>query len=205
MIEDFTVNEFTEFSDHAPICLTLKICVKAGDNCKCVKSNETYISWNSEAADQLYQCILIKWDTLAACADNIVDTNQSVQNFMKTPNDITDEFCQKSYIKTDTCDTCKANSHFRQSDNHDKPWFNEKCVPKRYSTYKKALCLFNKDKSLYNRLNLANKKADYKSCVANAKRRYLRQESGMLGKFKANKPAVIPQTVSENEKEDHKK
>ena len=97
MIEDFTVNEFTEFSDHAPICLTLKICVKAGDiSCTCVKSKETYTPWNSEAADQLYQCILINRVTLAACADNIVDTNQSVQNFTKTLNDITDEFCQKS-------------------------------------------------------------------------------------------------------------
>ena len=152
MIEDFTVNEFTEFSDHAPICLILKICVKAGDNsCTCVKSNEPYTSWNSETADQIYQCILINRDSLAACVDNIVDINQSVQNFTKTLNDITDEFCQKSYIKTDTCDTCKANRHFRQNDNHDKPWFNIECA-KRYSTYKKALYLFNKDKSLYNRL-----------------------------------------------------
>ena len=78
-------------------------------------------------------------------------------------------------------------------------------VPESIWEQKSTLFLNSPRKSLYNRLNLANKKTDYKSCATNTKRRCLRQEGDMLGKFKANKPAVIPQTVSENEKEGHKK
>ena len=100
MIEDFEVGEFTEFSDHAPICLTFRIYAETGDNsCTCVKYKETYTTWNSENADQIYQCLLINRDTLAACTDDIVDINQSIQIFSKTLKDITDGFCQKTYIK----------------------------------------------------------------------------------------------------------
>ena len=72
IVKDFAVEEFTEFSDHAPICLSLKVCAADGDNiCTCAQRSDTYVSWNSGAAEQLYQCILVNRDSLAACAENI--------------------------------------------------------------------------------------------------------------------------------------
>ena len=59
---------------------------------------------------------------------------------------------------------------------------------KKYSLYKKALRTFNSNKSLSNKLNLASKKADYKSCENKAKRRYHRQEGDMLTNLKRNNP-----------------
>ena len=48
--------------------------------------------------------------------------------------------------------------------------------------------MFYKDKSLYNRLNVANKKADYNSCATSSKRCYLRQEDEMLQNLKRTNP-----------------
>ena len=67
IVADFEVGDFTEFSDHAPICLTLRIrLIQSDSHCTCQRYNETVTVWNSESADQLYQCVLINRDSLTA-------------------------------------------------------------------------------------------------------------------------------------------
>ena len=170
IVKDFAVEEFTEFSDHAPICLSLKVCAADGDNlCTCAQRSDAYVSWNSEAAEQLYQCtcILVNRDSLAACAENIEDINRSVQDFTNNLREITDHFCLKSFKTTDICETCKIKGRTTQNDNPNRPWFDEECA-KKYSVYKKALSTFNRNRSHFNRLYLANKKAEYKSHIIKA-------------------------------------
>ena len=149
-----------------------KVCAADGDNlCTCAQRSDTYVSWNSEAAEQLYQCILVNRDSLAVCAENIKDINRSVQDFTINIREITYHFCSKSFKTTDICDTCKIKGRSTQNDNPNRPWFDEECA-RKYSVYKNALSTFNRNRSHFNRLYLANKKSEYKSHVIKAKRSY---------------------------------
>ena len=186
LVKDFLVGEFTEFSDHAHIILTLQTILNLKPSiCTCARRLVTTTSWNPDLAEQIYECVTINQDAFNACVENISDRNinEIILSLTSTIKSVTDQFCSKTSIKIDLCDYCKINKSYENNEQNNKPWFDEDCI-RKYKKYKTALAKFNKKRTLANRIYLANVKSEYKSYEAKMKRRYHRQEGNMLDNLK---------------------
>ena len=58
LVNDLTIGDFTEYSDHAPVTLTLKATFTIPQlQCTCTRRSTTSAAWNPECAQQLYECV----------------------------------------------------------------------------------------------------------------------------------------------------
>ena len=58
LVNDLTIWDFTEYSDHAPVTLTLKATFTNSPlQCTCTRRTTTSAAWNPEYAQQLYECV----------------------------------------------------------------------------------------------------------------------------------------------------
>ena len=61
LVNDLTIEDFTEYSDHAPVTLTSKTTFTNPQlQCTCTMRTTTSAAWNPEYAQQLYECVLVK-------------------------------------------------------------------------------------------------------------------------------------------------
>ena len=187
-VKDFSVGEFTEYSDHAHITLTLKsIVTQRSPSCTCARRTVTTTMWNPDLAQQIHECVLVNQDSLSACVNNIADINETIMSLTSLIKSVTDQFCSKTFSKIDLCEYCKINKSYKQKNTNNKPWFDDECA-RKYKVYKTALAKFNRNKTFANRIYLANVKSTYKSYEAKMKRSYHRQEGNMLDNMKRKNP-----------------
>ena len=63
LVNDLTIENFTEYSDHAPVTLTLKATFTNPQlQCTCTRRTTTSAAWNPGYAQQLYECVFVNLD-----------------------------------------------------------------------------------------------------------------------------------------------
>ena len=102
LVNDLKLEDFTEYSDHAPVTLALNTNFTHSQlQCTCVRRTTTSASWNPEYAQQLHDCVLVNRDSLSACVNNImniIDINETIYSLTSTIKSITDQFCTKHIL-----------------------------------------------------------------------------------------------------------
>jgi hypothetical protein len=187
LAKDLEVSDFTEFSDHAFITLTLccNHVITTAQNCQCRYEEVITTQWCEDYTEAIRARVRNCSDDLYSCIRNGHDTNSAVSEFTGLLQDITDDYCAKT-IKVKKC-SCSGGAHNITVKRTNKVWFDQDCK-RLYSNYKRDLRTFNKLKNNCNRVRLAESKRAYKTCEARAKRRFQRQEGNMLSNLKRVNP-----------------
>ena len=153
-VSDFWVEEFNEFSDHAPIVMSLHLIKRTKPNpCDCKLQTVFIAKWNANNKNNLVCALNANLDML----DNSTTADETVDNFTAAVNDIISPFCSQTFTKH----SCSCMKGSRNIISHtDKPWFTDECKTV-YNKYKYELRQFSK-KNQINRLRLADARRVHK-------------------------------------------
>jgi exonuclease III len=187
-VADFSVADFNEFSDHAPItviltCASVIPTRTCSDHCA-----STYIKWNVDDRETIINLVNAHSDRLTQAVDSVQPTcesiNEALLNFTNALSDITSSCCTKT--RRGQCENC-AQTSAPTTRTEDKPWFNDKCRT-LYKAYRSVLRCFNRTRSNADRVKLAAAKRVYKREEQRLKRIYQRHEGNMLSLMKRTNP-----------------
>jgi hypothetical protein len=181
-ISDFSIGSFNEWSDHAPLHLSL-LCNNAH------MSNdylETKYKWKDSSINQFRSSIIARLPEFNYIVNNLNCNNRELVNnalndFTKVLRSVTDPlFSKRCHVKSDySFDDVFPVKHA--------DWFDQECVNAR-NVYTEATRLFNSCKSDSNRIQLCESKKQYKHLIRKKKNAFKKQKMLELEKLKKNKP-----------------
>ena len=164
MLSQFTVGEFNEWSDHAPLHFSLFV-----NNC--LPSYETFTDvkykWDSSRRDEFRSRIISKlpiFNDIVISIDNSnqLSINSIIDKFTATIRSEADELFSKSY-KYSNKPSFNTDSSLKHAD-----WFDNECITAR-NHYHDALKYFNLNMTDLNRKVLCEKKSVYKKLIMKKK------------------------------------
>ena len=174
MINQFSLGNFTTFSDHAPLCFDLKMTSiprdKDRQNYFC-----TYIKWDSGQRDVFRRNIIGNLPSFneivqQACSDEIM-----VERFSNRICAAADPLFRR---KSNKLEPKKTNSCH---------WFDLECKLAK-NEYKSILKNFNKNKTPENRQILCTSKKKYKKIIRRKKIKYKREQAASFEDLKNKNP-----------------
>ena len=169
-INDFQVQSFCEWSDHAPLSYNV-VCRTVSD-----KSNDpqysTRIKWDSSLRDDYRRCLISKLTDLNYIVNQIDlsdrnSINSCVDNFTRVINEVANPLFSNVFcIKRKNTSTMSDNKICKKAE-----WFDDECRTAK-QLYLDALYIFNSHKSDESRINMHDLKSRYKRLVRRKKRSF---------------------------------
>jgi len=182
-ISDFTVHDFNEFSDHAPLHFSLL--------CNYVSSEyQSYTDVNYKWDDVLREQFRSGIISMLPAFNNIVhhidfssrsSINDVLNNFTETIRSVADPLFSKSRVYN-TNPSFNVNTCIKHAE-----WFDHECVTAR-NLYHAALRVFNSCKTDTNREGLCSSKKYYKDLIRRKKAVCYRQQMLKIENLRKHKP-----------------
>lgn len=183
LLSKFTIGDFTEWSDHAPLHFSL-YCNNYSPSYETF--SDVKYKWDNTLREQFRSGLITKLPVLNDIVENIdytsrMSINSVLDRFTTTIRDIADPLFSKvfSYSNKPSFDD---NSCMKNAD-----WFDNDCVDARL-LYQEALRSYNIDKSDVNRITLCSRKKYYKDLIRRRKHCCYRQKMKEIENLKRNKP-----------------
>ena len=194
-IVEFSTGTFHTLSDHSPLsfaicCKNLQENTSSSVDVSCVHCRVECknVSWKDEEKDNINQEIHSHMDLFNTIVDRELNNQEQVDacvdDICNALNEIVLPKCHTKIVHSFKENVDQNKKHVKRD---DKPWFNDECR-KKYSDYRAALYVFNKDKSAENRNVLLQKKSQYKRTERILKSRYKRQEGNMIESLRSSNP-----------------
>jgi len=183
LLSQFTVGEFNEWSDHAPLHFSL-----FGNNC--LPSYETFTDvkykWDSSRRDEFRSRIISKlpiFNDIVRSIDNSnqLSINSIIDKFTATIRSEADELFSKSY-KYSNKPSFNTDSSLKHAD-----WFDNECITAR-NHYHDALKYFNLNMTDLNRKVLCENKSVYKKLIMKKKNIAYQRKMAEIESLKSKKP-----------------
>ena len=196
VVTDFNVGALNEFSDHAPIYITLRAQDLNGNNTfsdcynGCIEpSYYTKVRWNDELKPHIQELMNSHHDSLHAIFDDVMttgDTNHCVTRFTDIMTSIFESCTEKHKVK------CQCTCHRKRATKSltDKPWFDDTCKRLRH-VYLDALRVYNSNRSDQNRVLLSARKREYKLYMNKAKIIFRQYEGDQLEYLRRTNPKAF--------------
>ena len=172
LVNHFTVKPFTQFSDHKPLSLSIKL------NSSSIKHQP--LSGMFEKAPVRYKFSANNKESYTAIQDDC-EMLGIVNNIKTTPYDNTPDGTYKlnsdftTYLQTIADKTLTKTKHVSQDKTNKNPWFNNKCREGKRLTNKAARLLSDFPDSDYLRQNYYKVKKQYKAILKSNKSSYFDQ------------------------------
>lgn len=182
MISDFQVSEFNEYSNHAPISVSLKTNTIA--DIETVKER-IYYKWNEENKlpflHDLSRDSPILNRQLSDGIDSNCDPDDIVTTFTQFIVDRANPYFEKRFIPRKNRAFFNANTKEKQN------WYNEECR-KKHTIYKEALYNFNLSRNASTRKIMLDAKKDYRYYCRSCKSRYHYEQSRKMNEMRKKRP-----------------
>ena len=182
-LSDFSIHEFNEYSNHAPISFQLRMTAQ-GER----EETRTGINyrWNADFKVNFLNDISRDANNLKeSISEEIVrncDPNDVVSKFSKFISDRANVYVSKMYKhKPETIFFSQVTQKYRNR------WFNDECKRKN-EAYKKAVYEFNIDRNDYTRSNIFKMKKYYKYFCRSCKLKYNREQGQKFRDLKRKHP-----------------
>ena len=196
LLHDFKVGGFNEFSDHAPIYLTLKTTqTHIPANCVCCDNDSSRITtskvkWNSDQYDVIREHIAMFSDSLDNTFSDLEHNDNSidicVERFTSALGDIFGSYCVHAVAQRCTC-VCHKTQNKNVNKEKNKPWFCKK-AQSLHRDYMNALMTFNSHRSSENRTLLTDVRRKYITFIMKQKRIFLRHEGNHIDFLRKHNP-----------------
>ena len=180
-LNDFCIEEFNEWSDHAP--LSFSLCC----NNVCNENNgheEIKFKWDSNLRDMFRSDIVENLNVFDTIVNKEILDKSSINCML---NDFTSKM--RSIADPLFAKHCHFKQHAYYSSNifNNKSWFDSECISAR-TCYKRALNQFNIDKTNDNRIYLCTCKKQYKDTVRKKKSEFYKMKMSELESLRRRKP-----------------
>jgi len=182
-ISDFTVHDFNEFSDHAPLHFSL-LCNNVSAEYK--SHTDVKYKWDDALRGQFRSGIISMlpvFNTIVQHVDYSSRTaiNDVLNRFTETIRSVADPLFSKTYVYN-THPSFKVNSCIKNAD-----WFDNECQTAR-NVYHDALRIFNSSKTDINREHLCTCKRIYKDLIRKKKACCYRKKMIEIENLRKHKP-----------------
>ena len=179
---DFEICSFNEYSNHAPICFSLKTHIRQSDE---TMNERIYYKWNNDYKEAFRNDISRDLHLLnRSISDGIsrnCDTDDIVAFFTQFLTDRADPYFKKRYIP-------RKESFFNHTSRLKKQkWYNEECKLKR-EAYISALHNFNSDRNSETRKIMLEAKKDYKYYCRSCKLKYSYEQGRKMNEMRKKQP-----------------
>ena len=177
-ISDFTVQDFNEYSNHAPLSFSLTV-----NTCMDDLNSDKYYTYKWDEAHK--NDFLFSLENDLQELDDIINSQQSINETIVSFTDFINSRAKPYFEK---CHKNRPSFRFRDANyKAHQEWFGEECTNK-HTIYLEALRRFNCVKNEEHRRDLHKKKRDYKFCCAKRKRQYNRQKCIDMNNLRKSKP-----------------
>jgi hypothetical protein len=185
MIDNFMVDEFKVYSDHAPLSFRIKTCTVADRAGRNGQGMVNTVKWDDVHRQQFRDALYIRRDDfgkLFADVNECEDVTSLTQGFTDLLNDVAKPFFEKQFL-------VKGPHGFdRMSTSNDQSrWFDGECRESK-RLYKNALHTFSVDNTNGSRHALCEKKKSYKACIRKKKYLFKLQQKKELEDMRRKKP-----------------
>ncbi|XP_053405132.1 uncharacterized protein LOC128558889 [Mercenaria mercenaria] len=180
-INDFTVADFNEFSDHTPLSFTLS-CERLREQTDLPIDERTYIRWDSARRDEIRRLIISKLPEFNHVLNNSESINTCADDFVSLMNDAASPLFAKTIKYRDKVAFKPKVSPVKMSE-----WFDKECYEKK-TEYIDALRAFNIVKTSVNRQLLHSKKCEYKTFIKKKKMMYKKRKMIEIENLRTKKP-----------------
>ena len=189
LVDYFCVEDFNEWSDHAPI--VFHVSVNVSTVCNDAFSNTKTRFVRSKWENSLYNDVKIELckhleqleQTLVNVEGTVEGVNNCIESFTQILNNVFLPFCGKEVV----IDRCRNDNQSKSIRIENKPWFDDKCIQLR-KIYMEKLKLFNAARTHFHRNQLVTSKREYKTYERRIKRDYLRYQGDQLEYLKKKNP-----------------
>ena len=191
IFNSFNVEDFNEFSDHAPITFSLNTCLHVTAPSLENTFVYSYVQWNDSMKEQFKSDVYSQVANLQELTYSLgveatqTEVNSVVEQFANLLHNTGKPYFEKKGI-IDQRSGFVNRVHCQ--------WFNDECKAMR-QVYKTALKAFNICKSDVNRHNLCKHKLAYKQCITRNKRQFYRNEGIKLKQMKTQNPRQFWKTI----------
>lgn len=196
LISDFEIGDFTEYSNHAPISLSLKVHTNISFN-----NAQEHISfkWDSEYRQSFLNDISRDLPILNRVVTDGIDRNvepdEIVSKFSQFITDRANPYFQKKYKKS-------ANPSFVNIHTKEKQkWYNSECT-RKHNIYKNALYNFNLLRNNETRKLMLDAKKDYKYYCRSCKLKYKYEQGKKMNEMRRKRPRDFWKLFKNNTKSD---
>jgi hypothetical protein len=196
LVNNFRIDDFNEFSDHAPLVAELQRLNEKGIGVAEETKAQVHhmCRWNENDIDDIKKSLLDNYSDLRELVSNIDDQssesiNSGVHEFLRILDKITEKCQHKVLIKN------PLNAH-----NRTKPWFDEKCRSLR-NEYIGALSIFNRYRNNANREILTECKTKYKKETTKKKRNFMNWEGNSLSYMRKHNPKLFHRRFRKKKKQ----
>ena len=185
-IRDFSVLEFNEFSDHAPLQFALNIGQeKDKENKHSSTADSDRFTWVPEKKNIFRWKLIAKLPEINRVFGNIDRNstecvNETVLSFVNIINEVA-EPCFKQKIKD------RPRGTFKETLNKQAKWFDNECR-ERKAEYIDAMRLLNANRTEADRIMLCEKKRIYKNTVRRKKRAFNYKKIKTIENLKGKQP-----------------
>ncbi|KAL4221122.1 hypothetical protein ACF0H5_019381 [Mactra antiquata] len=182
LIKEFYVHDFNEWSDHAPISITLRC--NHVLKCRVDKYYET-IKWSDRLKSDFRSGIIGQLPNFnhvinSICVNDRESINNAVRNFSNLVRDVADPLFKR-------CTYENKSVQFVDNKVNDKDWFDRECFHAK-QRYLEAQRIFQRCKSEYSRIELCKIKNEYKMLIRNKRRDYEATQLKKMEKLRFSRP-----------------
>ncbi|XP_053405087.1 uncharacterized protein LOC128558872 [Mercenaria mercenaria] len=189
IVNNFSIDKFTEWSDHAPI--SFDICchnsITNNNSDEQPGRKRSQFTWNEQLRDDFRRKLISVLPELNNVVQNIdISQKESVNNSVNAFTGIIRNVGDPLFAKE-----LKSNTQPRYDNSctlsRKADWFDDECIAAK-SLYTTALYQYNIRKSNQNRIAMCNKKTAYKTLIRKKKRRYEYNKLKQIEKLRHAKP-----------------
>ena len=161
IISDFEIGDFMEYSNHAPVSLSIKTFTDIQSD---VKHEHTSYNWKPEHKDAFINDITrdlpILNQIISDGIENDYEPDDIVTSSTKFITERANPYFQKRHIPNKMPAFANGNAKEKQK------WYNYECFQK-HARYQEALYNYNLNRNRENRMLMLDAKKDYKYFVGN--------------------------------------
>ena len=166
IISDFEIGDFMEYSNHAPVSLSIKTFTDIQSD---VKHEHTSYNWKPEYKDAFINDITrdspILNQIISDGIENDYEPDDIVTSFTKFITERANPYFQKRHIPNKMPAFANGNTKEKQK------WYNYECSQK-HARYQEALYNYNLNRNRENRMLMLDAKKDYKYFCRKCKLKY---------------------------------
>ena len=176
----FTIQDFNEFSNHAPLEFSLKI----GTTSKTYKrGRKTFVKWNPIHKEAFLSELSGDIANLELSLKRGIDNNDDAEELASMFTQYLTSKGNPYFAHTINCDRNQFDSH----DKNKQKWYNAECESKR-KEYKDALYNYNQINNESNRQSVLEKKKSYKYYCRKCKTYFNRTLGRKMDSMKSKSP-----------------